>query len=97
MNECRDIGFVPAGSGTPVDIPLATPITACPPGTLDALDELQNAWAKGMPLAMEVIMLGVDPEEIEILTGANAVILSRIAELGAACGLVPATPVATPP
>ena len=94
LNECRDIGLAPAGPGTPVAVLLATPITACPPGTEDALADLQHAWAKGMPITVELLMLGIEAEDIEILTGANAVILRRIGELGAACGL--ATPGATP-
>ena len=49
-----------------------------------------------VPITVELLMLGVEAEDIEILTGANAVILRRIGELGAACGIAPATPGATP-
>lgn len=94
LNECREVGATPVVGGTPAS-PVALPI-ACPPDP-KGLAELKDALVKGVPIMVQLIMVGVPVEDLELMSIVNNIIWQRIEEIEVACGIRPAaSPVASP-
>ena len=82
--ECRDVGATPAA----VASPMASPAT-CPPGTGEAIERLQDAWAKGSVIVTRLLLVGMAAEDVAPMVAVNKVLIARADDLRTACGLAP--------
>jgi hypothetical protein len=97
LAECRDVGTPPAASGSPQPGGDGTPVTC--PDDPDVIAQLRDAWGKGTAIMIQLLMMGIDVEDLEPMAGLNHLLSQRATELEIACGLRPPdspAPAATP-
>lgn len=97
LTECRDAHIPLEASGSPQPAGAGTPATC--PSQPDVIAEVQDAWVKGTTIMFQLVVMGVDAEDLEPVASLNALLMQHATELEIACGLRPPgspVPPATP-